>query len=67
MKVTLKRNGKGQTVTEQARPQAVGGFNVYRSWDEPGGIRDELHDDRREEPADRQARGPRAGRTRAAS
>jgi murein tripeptide amidase MpaA len=21
---------------------AVGGFNVYRSWDEPGGTRDEL-------------------------
>ncbi len=44
VKVTLKRNGKGQTVTEQARAQAVGGYNVYRSWDEPGGIRDELQD-----------------------
>ncbi len=43
VKVTLKRNKKGQTVTEQARAQAVGGYNVWRSWDEPGGIRDELH------------------------
>jgi hypothetical protein len=43
VKVTLKRNKKGQTVTQQARAMAVGGYNVYRSWDEPGGIRDELH------------------------
>src|SRR4051794_38349080 len=43
VKVTLKRNKKGQTVSEQARAMAVGGYNVYRSWDEPGGIRDELH------------------------
>ena len=42
VKVTLKRNKKGQTVTEQAAAQAAGGFNVWRSWDEPGGIRDEL-------------------------
>src|SRR4051812_44027966 len=44
VKVTLKRNKKGQTVTEQARAMAVGGYNVWRSWDEPGGIRDELRD-----------------------
>ena len=44
VRVKLKRNAKGQTVTEQARLQAVGGFNVWRSWDEPGGIRDELFD-----------------------
>src|SRR3954468_6324037 len=43
VQVTLKRNKKGQTVTEQARAMAAGGFNVYRSWDEAGGIRDELH------------------------
>ena len=40
-------------------PQAVGGFNVWRSWDEPGGIRDELHELARAEPAARQARGAR--------
>ena len=42
VKIKLTRNAKGQTVTEQARLQAAGGFNVFRSWDEPGGIRDEL-------------------------
>jgi hypothetical protein len=42
VKVSLTRNKKDQTVTEQARAMAAGGFNVYRSWDEPGGIRDEL-------------------------
>src|SRR3954449_4401591 len=41
--VALTRNKKGQTVTEQARAMAAAGYNVYRSWDEPGGIRDELH------------------------
>ena len=42
--VELTRNSKGLTVTQQAARQAAGGFNVYRSWDEPGGIRDELHE-----------------------
>jgi Zinc carboxypeptidase len=41
--VELKRNKKGQTVTQQAAAQAAGGFNVWRSWDERGGIRDELY------------------------
>jgi murein tripeptide amidase MpaA len=41
--VELTRNEKGQTVTEQAARQAAGGFEVWRSWDEPGGIRDELY------------------------
>src|SRR4051812_39512571 len=41
--VKLTRNKKGQTVQQQARAMAAGGYNVYRSWDEPGGIRDELH------------------------
>jgi hypothetical protein len=42
--IELTRNKKGQTVTEQAALQAAGGYDVYRSWDEPGGIRDELYD-----------------------
>ena len=42
VRVELTRNRKGLTVTEQAARQAAGGYNVYRSWDEPGGIRDEL-------------------------
>ena len=43
VQVELTRNRKGQTVTQQAAAQAAGGYNVYRSWDEPGGIRDELY------------------------
>lgn len=42
IKVSLKRNAKGQTVSEQAELQAANGFNVWRSWDEDGGIEDEL-------------------------
>jgi hypothetical protein len=41
--VKVLRNRKGQSVRKQARLQRAGGFNVYRSWDEPGGIRDELY------------------------
>jgi hypothetical protein len=48
--IELKRNKKGQTVTEQAAAQAAGGFNVWRSWDEPGGIRDELYSVARQNP-----------------
>jgi len=41
--VTLKRNGKGQTVRQQADAMAAAGYQVYRSYDEAGGIRDELY------------------------
>jgi hypothetical protein len=50
VKVKLTRNKKGQTVTQQAARQAAGGYNVYRSWDEPGGIRDELFQVARRNP-----------------
>ncbi len=50
VKVRLKRNAKGQTVTEQAAAQAAAGFDVFRSWDEPGGIRDELYQVARDNP-----------------
>jgi hypothetical protein len=50
VKVTLVRNKKGRTVTQQARLMALNGFNVWRSWDEPGGIRDELYDVARDNP-----------------
>jgi hypothetical protein len=43
VRVRLTRNKKGQTVQQQAAAMAAGGYNVYRSWDEPGGIRDELY------------------------
>jgi hypothetical protein len=42
VQVTLKRDARGQTVTQQAAAQAANGYTVWRSWDEPGGIRDEL-------------------------
>jgi Zinc carboxypeptidase/Immune inhibitor A-like, MAM domain len=48
--IELKRNKQGQTVTEQAAAQAAGGFDVWRSWDEPGGIRDELYRIARQNP-----------------
>jgi murein tripeptide amidase MpaA len=41
--LALKRNQAGLTVQQQAAAQAAGGFSVWRSWDEPGGIRDELY------------------------
>jgi Zinc carboxypeptidase/Immune inhibitor A-like, MAM domain len=50
VKVRLKRNRRGRTVSAQAAAQAAGGYNVYRSWDEPGGIRDELYRVARENP-----------------
>jgi murein tripeptide amidase MpaA len=42
--VDFVRNAQGQTVSEQAELQALNGFTVWRSWDEPGGIQDELED-----------------------
>src|SRR5215203_6747157 len=48
--IELTRNKKGQTVTEQAAAQAAGGYDVYRSWDERGGIRDELYQLARQNP-----------------
>lgn len=42
--VELKRNGKGQTIQELASAQAVNGFTVWRSWDEAGGIRDQMYE-----------------------
>jgi Zinc carboxypeptidase len=39
----LKRIKGGQTVRQFAAAQAAGGFNVWRSYDEPGGIRDQLY------------------------
>jgi hypothetical protein len=43
VKLKLQRTKSGKTVRQVAAAQAAGGFNVYRSWDEPGGIRDELY------------------------
>lgn len=38
----LTRVKGGKTVKEFAAAEAAGGFTVWRSWDEPGGIRDQL-------------------------
>jgi zinc carboxypeptidase/immune inhibitor InhA-like protein len=50
VRVKLTRNNEGQTVAEQFAAQEAGGFNVWRSWDEPGGIRDELYAVARDNP-----------------
>ncbi|WP_308250548.1 M14 family metallopeptidase [Nonomuraea rhizosphaerae] len=36
------RNPQGQTQLEAARAQAAGGYTVYRSYSEPGGVADQL-------------------------
>jgi hypothetical protein len=41
--LSLKRLKNGLTVQEFAARQSAFGFNVWRSFDEPGGIRDELY------------------------
>jgi hypothetical protein len=41
--VSPKRNGSGQTVRQQADAMAAAGYQVYRSYDEAGGIREELY------------------------
>ena len=43
VQVTVKRDAQGRSQAQRAAAQAVGGFAVWRSWDEPGGIRDEIH------------------------
>jgi hypothetical protein len=38
------RDRQGRTSAQRAAAQAAAGFTVWRSYDEPGGIRDELYD-----------------------
>ena len=59
----LIRDAKGKTSRQRAAAQATAGFNVWRSWDETGGIRDELYDIAKKNPQLRQARGPRPHRS----
>src|SRR6185295_8808488 len=51
VKLRLKRTKSGKTVRQVAAAQAAGGYNVFRSWDEPGGIRDELYRVARNNPS----------------
>ena len=48
--VKLTRVKGGKTVRQFAAEQAAGGFNVWRSYDEPGGIRDQLYAAARRNP-----------------
>ncbi|HEX6151603.1 M14 family zinc carboxypeptidase, partial [Nocardioides sp.] len=48
--VKLTRVKGGMTVRQFAAEQAVGGFNVWRSYDESGGIRDQLYAAARNNP-----------------
>ena len=43
LKVGLKLNQEGKSQKQLAAEQSASGYNVWRSWDEPGGIRDELY------------------------
>src|SRR6266545_2148190 len=43
VRLDLKRLKNGLTLQEFAAAQAADGFEVWRSWDEAGGIRDELY------------------------
>ena len=38
------RDANGKTSRQRALAQATAGYNVWRSYDQPGGIRDELYD-----------------------
>ena len=42
VRVTLWRNSDGMSVRQMHEAQQRGGFSVWRSWDEKGGLRDEL-------------------------
>jgi hypothetical protein len=44
VRVGLVRDSKGRTQLQRAALQAASGFNVWRSYDEEGGIRDELYE-----------------------
>jgi murein tripeptide amidase MpaA len=41
--LALKRDKKGRTIAQRAAIQAANGFTVWRSFDEPGGLRDEMY------------------------
>ncbi|RXZ47621.1 zinc carboxypeptidase [Agromyces fucosus] len=41
--VKVKKNKDGKSARQLADEQATEGYTVWRSWDEPGGIRDELY------------------------
>ena len=48
--VKVKKNKDGKSAKQLANEQAASGYEVFRSWDEPGGIRDELYRLAKENP-----------------
>src|SRR5829696_6639373 len=50
IKVKLTRVKGGKTVKQFAAAQAAGGYNVWRSYDEPGGFRDQMYELARRNP-----------------
>ncbi len=48
--IRVQRDEFGRTTTQRAALQSAYGFNVWRSWDEPGGLRDELYEIAKENP-----------------
>ena len=50
IKTTLTRVKGGKTVKEFAAEQSENGFTVWRSWDEPGGFRDQMYEAARNNP-----------------
>lgn len=48
--VHVKKNKDGKSAKQLAAEQAASGFDVWRSWDEPGGIRDELYQVAKDNP-----------------
>jgi hypothetical protein len=48
--VQPRRDKQGRTQRERAAAQAAGGYDVWRSWDEKDGIRDELYSIARRNP-----------------
>jgi Zinc carboxypeptidase/Immune inhibitor A peptidase M6 len=41
--VKVTRDQQGRSQAQRAAAEAAAGYTVWRSWDEPGGIRDDLH------------------------
>ena len=50
IKTTLTRVKGGKTVRQFAAAQAADGFQVWRSWDEPGGFEDQMREIARRNP-----------------
>src|SRR5665809_116957 len=50
IRTKLTRVKGGQTVQQFAAAQAENGFDVWRSWDEPGGFSDQMYEIARENP-----------------